>query len=96
MYFEVLIKCDYGGENPYIHYYIVEAKDQKEAVSKASNFISTYYVSEDKGTLLVDHDNIAYRFADDEIVELIEINETMPEEFLKNKIGRLFLIGPEG
>ena len=92
MYFEVLIKCDYGGENPYAHYYIIEADDQEEAIRKANAFISVYYVDEAKGTLLVDHGNIAYKFSGDEIVELAEINETTAEKFLKNRTGRLFLI----
>jgi hypothetical protein len=94
MYFEILIKCMHGAaETPYLHYYIVKAEDQKDAIIKASDFISTYYVNEDKGVLLVDHDDIAYRFSDGEIVELVEINETTPEEFLENRIGKLFLIG---
>jgi hypothetical protein len=94
MYFEVLIKCIHGAASAYYqHYYIVKAEDQKDAIIKASDFISTYYVNEDKGTLLVDHDDIAYRFSDGEIVELAEISETTPEEFLENRIGKLFLIG---
>ena len=88
MYFEVLVKCHH-----YSYYHITEAKDIVEATNKASNFISTYYIGEDKGTPLVDHDNIAYQFSDDEIVELLEINETTPEEFLKNRTNKLFLIG---
>jgi len=88
MYFEVLIKCDH-----YEHYHIIEAEDQVEAIRKANAFMSVYYVDEAKGALLVDHDNIAYRFSDGEIVELAEINETTPEKFLKTRTGRLFLIG---
>lgn len=94
MYFEILIKCTHGAaKTPYLHYYIVKAEDQKDAIIKASDFISTYYINEDKGALLVDHDDIAYRFSDGEIVELAEINETTSEEFLENRIGKLFLIG---
>ena len=96
MHFEVLIKCDYGEETAYSHYYIVEAKNQVEAITKAKDFISDYFVDEDRGDLLADHDNIAYRFSDGEIVELIEINETTPEKFLKTRTGRLFLIGQGG
>ena len=96
MYFEALIKCNYGDKNSYMHYYIVEAESQKEAIRKANAFISVYYVDSAKGTLLVDHDNIAYKFSDGEVVELIEVNETTPEKFLKNRTGRLFLIEPEG
>ena len=92
MYFEILIKCDCGGESSYTHYYIIEAENQEEATRKANAFISVYYVDSAKGTLLVDHDNIAYKFSDGEIVELIEVNETTPEEFLKNRTGRLFLL----
>lgn len=95
MYFEVLIKCTRDKETSYKHYYIVKAEDQKNAIIKASDFMSTYYVGEDKGTLLVDHDDIAYRFSDGEIVELIKVNGTTPEEFLKNRTARLFLIGAE-
>ena len=92
MYFEVLVGCNNGEKDPYTHYYAVEAKDIVEATRKASNFISTYYIGEDKGTLLLDHTNIAYRFSDNEIVELYEINETTPEAFLKDRAGKLFLI----
>ena len=92
MYFEVLVQCTSNGDLSYGHHYIVEADDQKEAVTKANGFISTYYVDEAKGTILVDHDNLAYKFSDGEIVELKEISETTPEEFLKNRIGQMFLI----
>ena len=93
MYFEVLVQCTSNGDLSYGHHYIVESEDLKEASRKASAFISAYYVDESKGTILVDHDNVAYKFSDGEIVELREINETTPEEFLKNRTGRLFLIG---
>ena len=92
MYFEVLVQCTLNGGLSYGHHYIVEADDQKEAVTKASGFISTYYLDGTKGSILVDHDNIAYKFSDGEIVELKEISETTPEEFLKNRIGQMFLI----
>lgn len=93
MYFEVLIKCTYDEKSSYEHYYIVEAKDQNKAIEKTSKFISTYFVYKNNdGTLLVDHDNIAYRFSDNEIVELISIKETTAEEFLKDRTGKMFLV----
>lgn len=95
MYFEALIKCVWDEKTSYEHYYIIEAENQAEAIRKTNAFISVYYVDEAKGTLLVDHDNIAYKFSDGETVELIKINETTPEKFLKSRIGRLFLIGSE-
>ena len=92
MYFEVLVKCTHGEDISYSHHYLAEAENQEEAIEKASSFMSTYFVGDDTGTLLVDHDNIAYKFSDGEIVELSEINKTTPEEFLKNRTGGLFLI----
>lgn len=92
MYFEALIKCIWDEETSYNHYYIVKAEDQKEAIIKTSDFISTYYIDEAKGTLLVDHDNIAYKFSDGEIVELIGIKETTAEKFLEDCVGDMFLI----
>ena len=95
MYFEALIKCSYDDELSYDHYYIVEADDQNESMEKVSKFISTYFVNEEIGTLLVDHDNIAYKFSDGEIVELIRVTRTTAEQFLEDRIGKLFLIAEE-
>lgn len=92
MYFEVLIKCARDEETSYEHYYIVKAEDQNDAVKKTSKFISTYFINEEAGTLLIDHDNVAYRFSDGEIVELIGIAETTPEKFLEDWVGEMFLI----
>lgn len=92
MFFQVLIKNSYDDEIFYDYNYILEAEDIKEATKRASDFISTFYIDGDKGILLVDHDNIAYKFSDGEVVELLEVNETTPEEFLKNKTGGIFLI----
>lgn len=92
MFFEVLIKCSHDDETFYDHYYISEAESIEEATKKASDFISAYYVDDDKGALLIDHDNIAYKFSDDEVVEILQINETTPEEFLRNRTGKIFLI----
>jgi len=93
MYFEVLIKCIRNDETSYEHYYIIKAEDYKDAIIKAGDFISTYFIDEEVGTLLIDHDNVAYRFSDDETVEILSIKETTAEEFLENRIGKLFLIG---
>jgi hypothetical protein len=92
MYFEALIKCTWNEETSHEHCYIVKAEDQSGAMKKVSKFISTYFVNEEAGTLLIDHDNVAYRFSDDEIVELIGIAETTPEKFLEDWVGELFLI----
>lgn len=92
MYFEALIKCIWDEETSHEHCYIVKAEDQKDAIIKTSDFISTYYINEEAGTLLIDHDNIAYKFSDDEIVELIGIKETTAEKFLEDCVGDMFLI----
>jgi hypothetical protein len=92
MFFEVLVKCSVDDDTLYDHYYISEAENIEEVTKRASDFISTYYADDGKGTLLVDHDNIAYRFYDGELVEILQINETTPEEFLKNRTGKMFWI----
>jgi hypothetical protein len=91
MFFEILIKCNHDEDTFYDHYYISEAENIEEVTKRASDFISNYY-GDDKGTLLVDHDNIAYRFSEGEVVEILQINETTPEEFLRNRTGKMFLI----
>lgn len=92
MFFEILIKCNADDNAFYDHYYISEAENVEEAIKMATEFMSTYYLDDDKGTLLVDHDNIAYKFSEGEVVELISIDETTPERFLKNRTGGIFLI----
>ena len=92
MYFEVLIKCAWDDETSYEHYYIVKAEDQKDAIIKAGDFISTYFINEEAGTLLTDRNNKTYKFSDDEIVEILSIKETTTEKFLEDHIGEMFLI----
>ena len=92
MYFEVLIKCAWDKELSYKYYYIVKSEDQDKAIKKVSKFISTYFINDTVGTLLVDHDNIAYEFSDGEIVELVSIQETTAEKFLEEQVSDLFLI----
>lgn len=92
MFFEVLIKCKPSDDSSYDHYYISEVENVEEVTKRASDFMSTYYLDDEKGTLLVDQNNIAYRFSEGEVVELLSISETTPEEFLKNRTGGIFLM----